>query len=471
MVKGKYKRAELVIPRITESQFEKLSETEQIEYLRLFREQVAPKFEEWRNPHPVKIAYGGRGAGAKSESTASLLIQFAEHPSYFGDKIKVICLRSVQKSIRDSSYSLLCRKIEELGYTDFDITQNYIRNRTNGSYFTFNGLNDFTSAQLKSLDAYTIAFIEEADGVSLETWDTLEATIRKEWNYNGKKYQAEIWAVYNPNTTNDPITQKFVRNPKKEWLITKCLPLAEDNPFYPDNLLEKYETLRARDEDEAKHVYLGYPRNKQTNAVWLVSDVMDCTSEERNTKEISEGRIEIGIDVARFGNDNSVIIKRKGLKVLSMNKVHGYNTQDVAGLAWEIANKSKDVLIKIDIGYNQGVYDLLKGWGANIIPVNFGGSPNNSEVYSNCASEMMFELPIKEMYIPQELLTQTLLEDLTERQFFYNAKGQKQLEPKDNRSEIAKSCFKNRHNGRSPDEGDALCLAFYEKKVSQTMLY
>ena len=80
-MKGKYKRADLVIPRITETQFEALSEDSQIEYLRLFREQVAPKFEEWRNPHPVKIAFGGRGAGAKSESTASLLIQFAEHYS------------------------------------------------------------------------------------------------------------------------------------------------------------------------------------------------------------------------------------------------------------------------------------------------------------------------------------------------------------------------------------------------------
>ena len=143
MVKGNYKRAELVIPRISREQFLKLSENEQKEYLRLFREQLPPKFEKWREPHPVKVAYGGRGAGAKSESTASLLVQFAEHPGYFGDKIKVICLRTVQKSIKDSSYSLLCRKIEELGYTDFEITQNYIRNKTNGSYFTFNGLNDF----------------------------------------------------------------------------------------------------------------------------------------------------------------------------------------------------------------------------------------------------------------------------------------------------------------------------------------
>ena len=356
MIKGNYKRADLVIPKISKDKFLSLSQEEQDAYLQLYREQVTPKFEEWRNPHPVKIGVGGRGAGAKSESTASLLIQFAENPRYFGENIKVICLRNVQKSIRDSSYSLLCRKIEELGYTDFDITQNYIRNTTNGSYFTFNGLNDFTSSQLKSLDSYTIAFVEEADGISLETWDTLEATIRKEWFYEGKKYQAEIWAVYNPNSTSDPITQKFVTNPKPEWLITQCKPLAEDNPFFPENLIEKYETLMERDPDEAKHIYLGYPRNKQTNAVWLYSEIMEATNEDRNTELNKQGAVELGVDVARWGNDFSVVSKRKGLCVTDMKKVKGYNTQEVAGLVWDMAGRSRNALIKIDIGYNQGVY-------------------------------------------------------------------------------------------------------------------
>jgi PBSX family phage terminase large subunit len=465
MIKGTYKRSPLIIPKITKEQFIKLSAEHQKEYLRLFREQVAPCFEEWRKPHPVKIAMGGRGAGAKSESTASLLIQFAEHPDYFGDRIKVICLRSVQKSIKDSSYSLLCRKIEELGYTDFEITQNYIRNTSNGSYFTFNGLNDFTSSQLKSLDSYTIAYVEEADGVSLETWDTLEATIRKEWYYKGVKHQAEIWAVYNPNTTNDPITQKFVRNPKPDWLITKCRPLAEDNPFYPDNLLEKYETLLERDPDEAKHVYLGYPRNKQTNSVWNVSDVMDCTDEARNTDENSEGQKTIGLDIARSPTgDKTVATLRKGYCVLDIKAVRGYNTQDVAGMVQELANYDKTIPIICDQGGNIGVLDLLDEWGYNVVPVAFGGKPDDPNVYCNCASEMMFELPLKQMYIPKELLTQELLEDLSERQYFYNSKGLKQLEPKDNRSENTKSCFKNRHGGRSPDEGDSVCLAFYEKR-------
>ena len=41
-----YKRAELIIPRISEEQFLSLSDEQQAEYLRLFREQVTPKFEE-----------------------------------------------------------------------------------------------------------------------------------------------------------------------------------------------------------------------------------------------------------------------------------------------------------------------------------------------------------------------------------------------------------------------------------------
>ena len=226
-----------------------------------------------------------------------------------------------------------------------------------------------------------------------------------------------------------------------------------------------------RDPEEAKHIYLGYPRNKQTNAVWLYSEVMDALNEDRNAEQNREGAIEIGVDVARWGNDHSVVTKRKGLCVTDIKKVHGYNTQEVAGLVWEMAEHNRNIMIKIDIGYNQGVYDLLVEWGANIVPVNFGGSADNSEVYANCAAEMMFNLPMDKMYIPRHLLTQTLLEDLTERQYFYNSRGQKQLEPKDNRSDTARSCFKNRHNGRSPDEGDSLALCFYERRIIQPMLY
>ena len=47
MIKGNYKRAEMVIPKISEAQFDLMNPEEQRLYLKLYREQVAPKFEDW----------------------------------------------------------------------------------------------------------------------------------------------------------------------------------------------------------------------------------------------------------------------------------------------------------------------------------------------------------------------------------------------------------------------------------------
>ena len=136
---------------------------------------------------------------------------------------------------------------------------------------------------------------------------------------------------------------------------------------------------------------------------------------------------------------------RQGYCILNIKAVRGYNTQDVAGIVQELADYDKTTPIICDQGGNVGVLDLLNEWGYNVVPVAFGGRPNDPNVYCNCASEMMFELPLKQMYIPKELLTQELLEDLSERQYFYNSKGLKQL-------------------GRAPDTGDSVCLAFYNRR-------
>ena len=48
---------EPLIPRITEEQFLKLTPEKQEEYIRLYREQVAPKLEIFRKPAPYKLSY------------------------------------------------------------------------------------------------------------------------------------------------------------------------------------------------------------------------------------------------------------------------------------------------------------------------------------------------------------------------------------------------------------------------------
>ena len=446
----------LVIPKISKEKFLSFTDEQQREYLTLYREQVAPKFEEWRNPHPIKCAYGGRGAGAKSRSAGSLLIQFGEHPSYFGENIRVLCCRETQKSIAQSSWRLLKDEIPRLEYKGWKVTENRIENTKNGSYFVFNGLNDMTKDDLKSYESFDILFIEEGAPISMDSLLTLRATFRKK--------TAEIWILFNRDKSRDPCYELFCENPEPSWSVIKCQPGNIDNPWFDEtNLPQQWEELKRKDPEEALHVFEGFPRSQRDRAVWWPSQFM----ETRNREIEAKGAIEIGLDVARFGKDNSVAFARHGLVVTDKQSVHGFDTVDVAGMAWNMANKDREILIKVDPGYNPGVIDLLKRWGAHVIECAFGAQADDAETYANAAAEMMFTLPVKEMSIPERYMSQNLIEDITERLYGYDAQGRKKLEPKDDATrtddaERTTGSFKSRHGGRSPDEGDALCLCFYD---------
>lgn len=448
--------AKPLIELFSDEQFNALTEEQKDEYLRLYREQVAPKFEEWRKPHRIKAAYGGRGAGAKSRSAVSLLIQFAENPQYFGENIRVLCVRNVQKSIKESSWRGLRDALNNLQYKGWTVTKDEIRNDKNGSYFVFNGLNDMTKDDLKSFESFDILFIEEAAPISKESLTTLEATFRKKGS--------EIWMLFNRDRTRDPCYELYCEHPDPSWSIIECRPGNLDNPWFDETELpEQWDRLRKTDPEKALHVFEGFPRSQRDRAVWWLSQFM----ETRNREIEAKGAIEIGLDVARFGKDNSVAFARHGLVVTDKQSVHGFDTVDVAGMVWNMANQNREILIKVDPGYNPGVIDLLKRWGAHVIECAFGAQAEDAETYANAAAEMMFTLPVKEMSIPERYMSQNLIEDITERMYGYDAQGRKKLEPKDDATrtddaERTTGSFKSRHGGRSPDEGDALCLCFYD---------
>jgi hypothetical protein len=228
-------------------------------------------------------------------------------------------------------------------------------------------------------------------------------------------------------------------------------------------LQKEWDRLKETDPDEAMHVYEGYPRSQGDKAIFARSRVLAMQDREVD----DSGAIEIGCDVARFGKDKTQAFKRKGLRVIDHQERHGYGTVEVAGMLWEMAGKDPSIPIKVDSGYNPGVIDVLSGWGANVISVGFGETASDEDKYPNAATEMYFELPIDEMSIPAEYMSRELIEDLTERYFVYDNAGRKKIEPKDGttvtESGVSKQNFKGRHGGRSPDEGDALGLCFYER--------
>jgi phage terminase large subunit len=419
-------------------------------------ERVSPKMEAFREPCRIKLAKGGRGAGAKSWSAGSLLIQAANYR-----KLRIGCFREVQKSIQESSQELLIGTIARLGYENWHVTKGALVSPV-GSRIIFRGLNDMRAAgQVKGLEGFDIFFLEEAARISEDSMSMILPTLRKKGS--------ELWAVYNQETEHDPI-EKLWKSTRKDVLRVWLEPGRIDNPWWTDELENEMLAAFEDDPDEAEHIWHGFPRKQSKNSV--VSRVSLSEAKDRPVED-EDGAVEIGCDVARFGADSTIAFKRKGFRIIDRKEVKGADTTAVSAMLWNMADMNPTIPIKVDSGYNPGVIDVLTSFGAFVVAVGFGERALQEDKYPNAASEMMFELPMKKLSLPAEYMTKTLIEDLTERLYSYDTQGRKKIEPKDGTSVVegsSKGNFKARHGGRSPDEGDALCLAFYSRVPNWEML-
>lgn len=194
-------------------------------------------------PHRYKVFHGGRGGG-KSWAFADALISMTRQR-----RLRVLCARELQRSIRDSVHRLLADAIRRRDLLDeFTVTETSIRHE-NGSEFLFAGLRH-NVAELKSFEGVDICWVEEGQKVSAESWDILLPTIRKEGS--------EIWISMNPDGPQDPTWTDFVQEPKPDSLIVQVL--YRDNPFFPETLEKERAECERRDPDKYRWIWLGEPR-------------------------------------------------------------------------------------------------------------------------------------------------------------------------------------------------------------------
>lgn len=191
-----------------------------------------------------KILYGGRGSG-KSWSICEALVFL----STLAD-IRILCVREVQNSIKDSSYQLLVDTVSRLGLEgDFRITNDSIENKRTGARFFFKGLHN--NQALKSTEGVDICWVEEAQTVSEESWRVLIPTIRKTGS--------EIWVSMNPNLPGDPSTKRFVDSTPPGAFKIKLN--YDQNPYFKGSPLEaEMEYMKRVDYTGYLHVWEGYPR-------------------------------------------------------------------------------------------------------------------------------------------------------------------------------------------------------------------
>ena len=189
-----------------------------------------------------RVAYGGRG-GAKSWNIArALLVHGAEH------KLRILCAREFQNSIRDSVHKLLTDQIATLGLESFyRVEQTRIRGR-NGTEILFHGLKRDVHT-IKSLEGIDLCWVEEAEAISQDSWDVLVPTIRSEGS--------EIWVSFNPKLPDDPIYKLFALDPPTNAIVRKVS--WRGNPFLSQTLRQEREDSLRRDPDAEAHIWGGEP--------------------------------------------------------------------------------------------------------------------------------------------------------------------------------------------------------------------
>ena len=392
-----------------------------------------PLFDSWWRHAVIE---GGRYS-LKSHTVARFLLLTARSM-----RVRIACLRQFQKNIADSSYQLLIDLIQQYGFSEFIWTNDTITNTNTGSTFIFKGLDRNVETTIKSLEGIDIAWIDEAQTITLKSIRILNPTIRKP----GSKI---IWTL-NRLTDLDPVISYFITNPPRKdvWHLEVDYRIAQKNGWLSNEILYEIEQARINHPEDYAHDYLGKALAVSDKNIIQTAQVIEAMGREVD----DEGAIEVGVDVARLGGDRTVFVKRKGLKEIGRASFTKKRTTEVCDLLVNFIGADKDVLIKIDdTGVGGGVTDEMIARDYNVIPINFGAKASNPDKYPNLISEAWFYLQsiIDQISIAND---KDLLVELSNREWKMDSKGRRGVESKDD--------YKKR-GFRSPDLADATILCFY----------
>jgi hypothetical protein len=214
---------------------------------------------------------------------------------------------------------------------------------------------------------------------------------------------------------------------------------------------------------------------KQAHNAVIPLGLVEAARRRWGTVEPSQ-LLDIGVDVARFGDDLSVAQPIRGYVAGTAKAVNGYNTIEVAGMVLEMVKNLRGpgdrCRIKIDSGggYGGGVADLLREWiredpriahAVTVVEVN-ASEASLDKLYDLRRDELWFGIRTwlkdggtfqRNEQLERELIAPTY--DFTARN------GRMKVEPK---KEIKKRL------GRSPDYADAFALAIWGQAANDNAL-
>jgi len=383
------------------------------------------------------VLYGGAVGGGKSVGLCNEVIQLSlDYPGNAG----YLC-RHELTSFRRTTLVTLERFLPDKLIRQHHGTESFIRLK-NGSLIYYGGLGDDQKAidRLKSMDLGWFG-IDQAEETSENHFFLLASRLRL--NIPKIRYKALLTA----NPAPGWVKHRFIEQKLDDHVFIQALP--KDNPYLPEDYESNLRKLYP--EELVKQLLEGdWDALEAGNYLFKYKDIKEAID-----RDVEGGERVLGVDLARYGDDNSVAIVREGMRVIWIEVWAKADLMTSTGKIINLIRTFDPDSVNVDvIGLGAGVVDRLKEQKYRVNGVNVAEAASDKLKYANLRAEAYWQLADRfqkqEISIPDNL---DLISQVSSIKYKFDSHGRLQIE--------AKEDMKKR-GMKSPDVADALMLAFME---------
>lgn len=298
---------------------------------------------------------------------------------------------------------------------------------------------------------YVLVILDEACGIPGPLWDAVEAITTND--------DARILAIGNPDDPNTTFGK--ICAPGSGWNVMQISSFDTPNlsgervpdklrPLLPSS--EWVEDARKRwgeDSPVYRSKVLGdFPETSENTLIphqWIVD------AQNRDLRPTSD--TQLGLDVARFGTDTSVVSVKQGGHVRILESWGKTGTMETTGKVIAHARELQARTIQVDgVGVGAGVADRLAELGHPVMDMQAGGGADEPDRFKNARAEWYWRLRtlLENGELDLDPHDDETAAQLAGLRFEYTSRGQIKIESKDDMKARGMP---------SPDRADAVMLA------------
>lgn len=249
-----------------------------------------------------------------------------------------------------------------------------------------------------------------------------------------------LWWV--KEISGDPDDPKRAPRVSVQWAREQIQKYGRDNPWVLVNVFGQFPP-------------------GQSNALVGVEEASQAAQRKLAESDFAEEAKVLGVDVARFGDDRSVLFMRQGRAAFRPKVFRNVDTMRLASeVALVIEAQRPDAVFVDATGVGAGVVDRLKQLGFQVIGIESAGKAMKADKFANKRAEMWFGAAewVKEGgCLPDDA---ELISELTAPTYTFDRSGRLVLESK---ADLKKRGLP------SPDKADALALTFSAPVASKQL--